>query len=658
MGRGIVRGISCLALVLAFGDTMALDWKAAGNGGAVAAGADGSAEAGLKMLEADGNAADAAAATILALAVTDYEIGASFKFCIGSEVPVLIYLAETKEVVSLSGQGAAPLDQAAIDWYMQNGIPWGIKAASVPAVVHLCGTLIKEYGTKTFEEVAGPTLEMLDAGGRSWSGDLAATFRKLIEGEKNNGASREENIQAAIDRFYKGDVADALDSWYRSVGHFLRKADLEAHQTYIEEPVSVEYRGYTVYKCPTWTQGPYECQALRLLEGFDLRAMGHLSADYIHAVTEAMKLALADRDTYYGDPRFVDVPMEALLSDRYTELRRALIDMSAASWDIRPGDPYGMNALRKGGGEFMPGPGGTTTCATVDTWGNMVAATPSGWGNDGAGSAGSTGVVHGTRLVSLNTNANHPNRIEAGKRPRITLTPTLVCKDGKAVLAVAIEGGDLQGQTSLNLILHFIEGGMMPEDAIVAPRFATGQLQDSFNPNPNRSQTYQNIGQLEVHTGVGQSVLNELRSRGHDVKETSGQLANPVMIYRDPETGISYAAGNPYGLRHAGALGDMTGAVRAQGRRHADKSALEVKSGTHIVSIAYTVEERDREATVSVFNPSGQTLWRRAVDAAPGTHRVEYHVKGVDGLGPSPGCYVVELRTAARTVIQRLNMPF
>ena len=228
-----------------------------------------------------------AAATIIALNVTDH--GAC---SIGGEVPLLIYDAEKQEVKSLSGQGRAPLSQTAIDWYMENGIPNGdIKMAPVPSVVDLCTTTLTEYGTKSFEEIVAPTLALLDAGTEAWHPKLAVTLRRMVDEEQRTSGSREEKVQAASDRFYGrnggSDIADDLEAFYIEKGGFLRKEDLAAHTTLIEDPVTVDYRGYTVCKCGTWTQGPYLCQALRLLEGFDLKGMGHLSADYVHVVTEA-----------------------------------------------------------------------------------------------------------------------------------------------------------------------------------------------------------------------------------------------------------------------------------------------------------------------------------------------------------------------------------
>src|SRR5262252_9960309 len=331
---------------------------AAGSRGVVVSGKPVATAAGIKILEQGGNAADAGAATLLALSVT--AVGA---FCVGGEVPILVYSADHKNVKLLEGQGEAPRDPKAIAWYMEHGIPDGdVKAAAVPGTIDAIVTLLKLYGTKSFAEVVQPTLAILDAGGPSWyrdtgsgqtietgvnwQADMAVTFRKLMESEKAAKGTRQQRLQAVSDRFYRGDIAEALEAWYLEKGGFLRKADLAAHKTLVVDPLETTYRGYTVYKAGPLTQGPYLLETLRLLEGFDLREMGFNSADYIHTVIEAEKLGLADRDEYYGDPNFTKVPMQELLSDRYTNMRRALIDPKKASLELRPEDPYHMKATK------------------------------------------------------------------------------------------------------------------------------------------------------------------------------------------------------------------------------------------------------------------------------------------------------------------------
>lgn len=536
-------------------NTQTIGWNATSKSGAVAAGGAGAVAAGITILEAGGNAADAAAATILALNVTDHG-----QCSIGGEVPVLIYEAATKQVKSLSGMGSAPLSQAAVDWYLEHGIPnQDIKMAPVPSVVDLCITLLQQYGTKSFTEIIAPTLALLDAGTEEWHPNLARTLRRMVDEEERSTGSRVERLQAACDRFYgrhasRNDIAEDLEAFWIEQGGFLRRADLAAHQTRIEDPVTVDYKGYTVVKCGTWTQGPYLCQALRLLEGFDLKAMGHLSADYVHVVTEAIKLAMADRDAYYGDPNFVDVPLAALLSDEYNALRRPLINLREASHEARPGDPYGMKPIKEGGA-FRPGTGGTTTCVVADRWGNVISATPSA-NVYHAGGSGRAGVSYGNRLRSLNTTPGHPNCIQPGKRPRITLTPTLVLKGGKPILAISVAGGDLQDQAALNLLLDFIEFDMPPATAVRAPRFATANHEDSFDPNPNRAATFKEAGSLTISAAVDAAVQADLSRRGHQITAKDGPIATPVMLHIDPASGTLSAAGDPAAGRHAAGLKD------------------------------------------------------------------------------------------------------
>lgn len=524
-------------VIIDAGSAADLTWYASGNGGVVAAGPPASAQAGIDILGQGGNAVDAAVATIFNLAVSDYG-----SFCIGGEVPFMFYSASEGKVMVFNGMGGAPRDQQAIDWYYANGIPGsGIRAATVPSAVSTCLTALELKGTMSFEQIIAPTLNLLDGNGQKWYANLAATFRRLISTEKSTPGTREQKIRAARDRFYTGDIADELNAYYISAGAFLQKSDLEAHKTTIEEPVSINYRGYEVYKCNTWTQGPVLLQSLKILENFNLRSMGDLSADYVHVTVEAMKLAFADRDKYYGDPEFVSVPIRQLLSEQYTKIRFPLIDMNNASHGIRPGDPYNMKALDEPG-QYWPGEKGTTTCVVADKWGNVVAATPSA--NPEYGICESLGIAHNTRLSSLNTQQGHPNSLQAGKRPRITLTPTIVLKNGKPVMLISVAGGDMQDQVSLQLFLDYVEFGKMPKDAIMTPRFRTYHTENSFNPSPDADKRIYRIGSLDLDS-TSQVTIDALKKRGHDVKLASSLIGYPVMIYIDQITGISYAAGDP-----------------------------------------------------------------------------------------------------------------
>jgi len=520
---------------------------AAGSQGVVVSGRPAATAAGIKILEQGGNAADAGAATLLALSVT--YVGA---FCVGGEVPILVYSADQKNVRLLEGQGEAPRDPKAIAWYMEHGIPDGdVKAAAVPSTIDAIVTLLKLYGTKSFGEVVQPTLAILDAGGPSWyidtgSGtrietgvnwqtDMAVTFRKLVESEKAAKGTRQQKLQAVSDRFYRGDIADALEAWYIEKGGFLRKADLAAHKTPVVKPLTTTYRGYMVYKAGPLTQGPYLLQTLRLLEGFDLKKMGFNSADYIHTVIEAEKLALADRDEYYGDPNFARVPMRQLLSDQYTEMRRELIDSKKASLELRPGDPYNMKPTKP---PTITGPwhGGTTVMCVTDKFGNVIAATPSGLSST-AGVAGRTGIIHGSRLSSLNTFAGTPDVIEAGKRPRITLSPTLLFHDNQPVMAISVAGGDMQDQGAIQVILNYVDFGMSPEEAFKAPRFSTEHFISSFGQDRAR------LGNLSVPSTLPEAVQADLRARGHVVTIGREGVGGVALIGIDPKTEQATAVG-------------------------------------------------------------------------------------------------------------------
>jgi gamma-glutamyltranspeptidase/glutathione hydrolase len=415
--------------------------------------------------------------------------------------------------------------------------------------------LLKLYGTKSFEEVVQPTLAILNAGGPSWyvdtgsgkrietgvnwQADMAVTFRKLMESEKAAKGARQQRLQAVSDRFYRGDIAEALEAWYIEKGGFLRKADLAAHKTPVVDPLETTYRGYTVYKAGPLTQGPYLLQTLRLLEGFDLKKMGFNSADYIHTVIEAEKLALADRDEYYGDPNFVKVPMQRLLSDQYTKMRRELIDPKKASLELRPGDPYNMKPTKP---PTITGPwhGGTTVMCVTDKFGNVIAATPSGLSST-AGVAGHTGIIHGSRLSSLNTFAGTPNVIQPGKRPRITLSPTLLFHHNHPVMAISVAGGDQQDQAAIQVILNYLEFDMSPEQAFTAPRFSTTHFISSF------SQSRARLGSLSVPHTLPEQVQADLRSRGHVVTVSRAGVGGVALIGIDPKTkqatGVGPAAG-------------------------------------------------------------------------------------------------------------------
>jgi gamma-glutamyltranspeptidase/glutathione hydrolase len=517
-------------------------WQSSGKNGAVVAGGAEAVEAGIAILRDGGNAADAAVATILAQTVTDAN-----QFCFGGEVPIMVYDAKRKVVEVLAGQGTAPQLATREHFTRPGGIPAsGIEAAAVPATLDVCLTALDRHGSKRFADVVVPALRILDRGEHAWHADLARTLRRLIEAERASD-DRSRGLRLVADYFYRGPIAREIDAWSRASGGLIRAVDLARHVTRVEEPVVIEYRGHTVAKCGPWTQGPALLEALQLLEPFELATMGHNRPDAIHLTVEAIKLAFADRDVYYADPLFERVPLKELLRPEYASMRRGLIDMAHASLEQRPGDPIGGKPLleevetRRG----LEGPSiDTTTCLAADAQGNMVAATPSGWTGV---LAGKTGVWLGSRLQSFNTWEGHPNCIEPGKRPRITLTPTIILKDGRPFIAVSVAGGDLQDQVTLQMVLDLIDFNLSPAEAVAAPRFATQHFLGSFRqPAPK-------LGSLEMAEDAGESTLSDLRARGHRVTLHKPPVGHPVVIRIDPETRRIDAAGDPKAKRHAAA---------------------------------------------------------------------------------------------------------
>jgi len=532
-------------------------WQGAGAQGAVSAGGRGAVAAGIEILKSGGNAADAAAATILALSVTDAR-----SFCFGGEVPLLVYDARQHCVTVIAGQGAAPRLATRDEFSKRGGIPLrGILAAAVPAALDACLTLLDRFGTMTFTQVVAPTRELLQHPLRPepWHADLARTLQILVDAEAQARAAgsaatngdRSRGLRLVADAFYRGPIAHRIDAWSRASGGLIRYVDLATHTTRVEEPVSIGYRGLTVVKCGVWTQGPYLLEALQILKDIDIKGMGHNQPDTIHTMVETMKLAMADRDTYYADPLFADVPLAPLLSAEYAALRRGLIDPKVASLERRPGDPRSVKAVLDPAADparrHVPAPlaaaHDTTTCVVADRFGNVVAATPSGWTGV---VAGDTGVWLGSRLQSFNLWDDHPNVIEPGKRPRITLSPTLVLRDGRPVLAVSVAGGDNQDQMTLQLLINHIDFGLEPAKSVTAPRFMTDHFISSFGQKPPV------LGQLRINPEIGSQTLDALKTRGHKLRTSAGALsAAPSVISIDPATGQLRAAGDPRAGRHA-----------------------------------------------------------------------------------------------------------
>jgi gamma-glutamyltranspeptidase/glutathione hydrolase len=287
-------------------------------------------------------------------------------------------------------------------------------------------------------------------------------------------------------------------------------------------------------------------QTLQILEGVDLSGKKPLDADVIHANIEALKLGLADRDVYYADPLFYDVPLKRLLDPSYADKRRALIDPRKASRELRPGKPITGEALAQAAPTDAGNkrPNDTTTCLVADRWGNVVAATPSGW--SGVLVEG-TGVWLGSRLQSFRKEADQPNAIEPGKRPRITLTPTIVLKDGKPVYAVSVAGGDVQDQVTLQMLVDMIDFNLSPADTVTLPRYSTDHHIGSF------AQSAPKLGSLTLNADIDEQTTEDLTQRGHVITKARGAIGNPIVLRIDQASGQIEAAGDPRSARHAAA---------------------------------------------------------------------------------------------------------
>jgi gamma-glutamyltranspeptidase/glutathione hydrolase len=581
-----------------------------GKRGVVAGGQPLSVEAGLRILQRGGNAVDAGVATILAASVIEFS-----HFSFGGEVPILIKLKGQKVVV-IEGMGQAP-EKATLEFFVNRSssdatapgqttmagarkpgmIPsTGPLSATVPAVLDACVTALDQFGTKTLSEVMEPAIQLADGfpidelrvqyirtrapifsqwadakrvflpggevpkvGDIFAQPDLARTLREIVRAErlasKGMRNNRHAGLMAARDYFYRGPIARRIGDYMQANGGLLAAGDFARFAAKVGQPVETDYRGYQVYKAGFWTQGPAMIETLNMLEGFDLKKMGHNSPAYIHTLAEALKLGLADRDRYYGDPNFVKIPMTELLSKNYAALRRPLIDERRASLAQQPGDPMNMKAVLAsavqtiGRASSLPEVerANDTTCVNVvDKDGNLFSATPSGaWLP--AVVAGDTGVLMGQRLQSSLTDPKSPNVVAPGKRPRITLTPTLVLKGGEPFMVLSTPGGDNQDQALLQVLLNIIEFEMNPQEAVEAARFDTQHYVSSFDDHEFLP------GSLNIESRVNLKTIQELSQKGHKVKVQAewGTLSAPTVIIYDPRNGVASAGADPRRSRYA-----------------------------------------------------------------------------------------------------------
>ena len=555
------------------------------------------ATAGAMMFQQGGNAVDAACAMIAATSTMWDTLSW------GGETQALVYDPRTKKVIAINGLGVAP-SGATPEFYRSKGYAFppahGPLAALTPGTPGGLMLMLSEYGQLSLAAVLAPAIQLADgyaidaetadkieqwkAKIKEWpyskavmlphlgqareapaageifrQPELAATLRKLVEGEREAlaaGKSRKEAIQAAYDRFYKGDIAAEFVRGTQEQGGLITAADMANWKPLLEEPLHVNYRGVEVYKLDTWTQGPALLQSLNLLEHFDLKAMGYNSANYIHTLYQAMNLAFADRDFYYGDPYFPpEEPRAGLLSKDYAKTRASTIRMDRNDPHAGPGDPYpfqggtnpyaaelaklassGANGAN-GGDALMAAQdferfhqsflSGTTSVVAADAAGWLVSVTPSG-GWIPATIAGRTGIGLSQRMQSfvLDPSTNPYNVLAPGKRPRVTLTPSMAFRDGKPWLAFAVQGGDSQDQNLLQFFLNVLEFGMTPQEAAEAANFNSFQMRSSFDEHKSQP------GRILLSDQVPQWVRRELVQRGYKLEfesRTSGPI-NAIML--------------------------------------------------------------------------------------------------------------------------------
>ncbi len=573
------------------------------------------ATAGSMIFQQGGNAVDAACAMIAATS-TMWDV-----LSWGGETQALIYNPKTKKVIGINALGVAPTG-ATPAFYKQKNMKYppeyGPLSAVTPGTPGGIITMLAEYGTKSLKEVLAPAMELAkgypiegqtansiqeykkwitqwpyskqvffthpgrarvapDAGEIFRQQDLLATLQKLVDAEQaalKKGKSRKEALYAAYDRFYKGDIAQEFVRGCQEQGGLITLPDLANWKVHIEEPMMVTYKGIEVYKLSQWTQGPALLQALNILENFDLKGMGYNSTRYIHTVYQAMSMAFADRDFYYGDPYFPpEEPMKGLLSKAYAKERARTINQEQNDTMIGPGDPYPFegggkqnpyfNLLKTWGHTAVYKPdepihglddpflqtflSGTTSVEAADAEGWVVSVTPSG-GWLPATIAGHTGVGMSQRMQSfvLDEKESPFNVMEPGKHPKVTLTPTLALKDGKPYLSFAVQGGDSQDQNLLQFFLNVVEFGMNVQEAVEAANFNSYQMYSSFGAHERKP------GGLTLQQNTPFWTRKELKQLGYKIdyqERTSGPIN---AIYFDWQHGSFWGGpsnhGEDYGI--------------------------------------------------------------------------------------------------------------
>ena len=551
--------------------------------------------AGMRMLLNGGNAFDAIAAAGFAAAV----IEPIASYSLAAEGVFMLYDSASGEMLSLSGQGVAP-GKATADFYKSQGldrIPTGPgKQAhlsfTVPGIVDAYISLVERFGSMTIDQVLAPAIDYAENGIPNYEYMLERLKSRTTAEQFDNyppggwdvfydnkqvpqpgsplvqpglaktlkamssaavPGDRAAGLQAARDVFYKGSIAKTIVDSSARVGGILSMEDLANYRSQFGAPVSTTFAGHEILGHDSWSQGPMVQQTLNILENFDLKAMGHNTPEYIHTVAEALKLVFGDREAFYADPDFAEVPIDGLLSKEYAAERAQLLDPEGAYPEQRPpGDPWKYS---KGNGvvpaavmgaasgnnvsDDSSSHEGTTHVSVLDGQGNMVCGTISGGSFSKSVFFPELGCALSTRIEMFNCEEGHPNVVEPGKRPRTTLINYLARKDGQPVMTIGCPGGDNQAQANVQLMLNVLIFGMDPQQAVEAPRFASQSVVNSFYPH-----TYL-PGRLDLEPGISKSTAETLNAMGHEIARAVNCGLGATVSVRDPQTGYLSTGGDP-----------------------------------------------------------------------------------------------------------------
>jgi gamma-glutamyltranspeptidase/glutathione hydrolase len=542
------------------------------------------AHAGFQILEAGGNAVDAGVAAGLAIGVLQTD-----KVNFGGVAPQIIYTARNRRVHCIDGLGVWPRAITPDYFLKRHGgkIPKGVERCVVPAAPDAWLTALESFGAMSFGDVAASAIRFAGEGFpmhpmmsdfikenqetfRGWPAsrkvflpkgrppevgevfvqpDLGRTLQYMADEERKAARrrGRKAGLAAARAAFYQGDIARVVTKFIEKEGGPMRYEDFAGFRVKFEPTVRSRFDGIELHACGPWSQGPVLPMALNILKGFDLKAMGHNSPAYIHVVTEAMKLAYADRHHHFGDPRLVEVPIKGLMSDRYAEHRRSLVRLEKAWPEMPPaGDPDTLAQLRHRcvpapEREDAPGPGDTSYVCAIDRHGNAFSCTPSD-GSDKTPIIPGVGILCSGRGTQSWADPSHPSSVAPGKRPRLTPNPALAFRNGRVYMPFGTPGGDVQCQAMLQVFLNVNVFGMAPQAAVEAPRFAGYSFPGSFEPHPYYP------GRLHLESSLAAEAGDDLRERGHKVYEWEDMtwLAGAVCtIVADHENGVLHGGADP-----------------------------------------------------------------------------------------------------------------